>query len=149
MTRTLLATAVALALGAPAHAELCRYEDDQGHVTYSDTMVKGARKVGCLGAPPPPPPAARPDPAETAARPAPAGRSAAADARRGELRERLGAEEERLRVARDELAQQEAVRHGDERNYQRVLDRLKPYQDAVQQAQQAVEATRAELSGMR
>jgi len=144
MTKTLFAS-IALVLATPALADLCKYEDDQGNITYSDTAVKGARKLGCLGPVPvaPPPPPANSD--ERAAQPVP-GASSPADARRDALRARLAQEEERLRVAQDELAQQEAIRSGDERNYQRVLDRLKPYQEAVRQAEQAVEATRKELA---
>jgi len=144
MTKTLLA-ALALTLTGPALAELCKYEDDQGHITYSDTAVKGARKLGCLGAPPPVSVPVKPS-ADTAKQPAaPGGRVDSAAARREALQARLAEEEQKLRVAREELAHQESIRSGDERNYQRVLDRLKPYQDAVQQAERAVAAVRAEL----
>lgn len=52
---------------------------------------------------------------------------------------RLRAAEEKLEDARDALTQQEAVRYGDERNYQRVLDRLKPFQEEVQRREQEYE----------
>jgi hypothetical protein len=150
MTKTLLAT-IALTLATPALAELCKYEDDQGNITYSDTVVKGSRKVGCLGAVPAPvAPAAVPRADSSPAQAVPGARSQpAAEERRGELDARLAVEEERLRTAREELAQQESIRTGDERNYQRVLDRLKPYQEAVEQAERAVEAIRAEISAQR
>ena len=41
-----------------------------------------------------------------------------------------------LDQARQNLAEQEAQRLGGEKNYQRYLDRLKPYQDAVKQAEE-------------
>ena len=150
MTKTLLAT-IALSLATPALAELCKYEDDQGNITYSDTAVKGSRKVGCLGAVPAPvAPAATPRADSRPAQGVPGARSQpAAGERRGELEARLAVEEERLRTAREELARQESIRTGDERNYQRVLDRLKPYQEAVLQAERAVEATRADISAQR
>jgi len=150
MTKTLLAT-IALTLATPALAELCKYEDDQGNITYSDTAVKGSRKVGCLGAVPAPvAPAATPRADNPPSPGVPGARSQPAAAeRRGELEARLAVEEQRLRTAREELAQQESIRTGDERNYQRVLERLKPYQDAVQQAERAVEAIRAEMSAQR
>jgi len=149
MTKTLLAT-IALTLATPALAELCKYEDDQGNITYSDTAVKGSQKRGCLGAPPAPvAPSATPRPDNPPAQGVPGARKPGPGERRGELEARLAAEEERLRTARQELAQQESIRTGDERNYQRVLDRLKPYQEAVQQAERAVEAIREEMSAQR
>jgi hypothetical protein len=48
----------------------------------------------------------------------------------------LRAAQNDLETAKRQLAEQEAIRNGDEKNYQRVLDRLKPYQDAVERAQQ-------------
>ncbi len=50
--------------------------------------------------------------------------------------------ENRLAEARRQLAEQEATRSGDERNYARVQERLKPYQDAVQAAEQELELAR-------
>lgn len=38
-----------------------------------------------------------------------------------------------LQSARDELQRQSETRNGNERNYQNYLDRIKPYQDRVQQ----------------
>ena len=50
----------------------------------------------------------------------------------------LEAARKALAEAKKKLAEQEAVRYGDEKNYQRVLDRLKPYQEAVQKAEERV-----------
>ena len=51
--------------------------------------------------------------------------------------------------ARKELADQEAVRSGDERNYQRVLDCLQPYKDKVGLHERNIEAIQKELSKLR
>lgn len=145
MKKTLLSI-LALTVTNPAFAELCKYVDDAGRITYSDTPVHGARKLTCLGPPPPPPmsaPASRDERTPTQATP-PA--PSVQDIRREELSARLAAEEEQLQEARRQLAEQESVRHGDERNYQRVLDRLKPYQEKVQQLERSVTAIRAELA---
>jgi hypothetical protein len=53
----------------------------------------------------------------------------------------LQALEAQLQAARAALAEQEAIRNGNERNYQRVLDRLKPYQDAVERIEREIEST--------
>jgi hypothetical protein len=41
------------------------------------------------------------------------------------------------------------VRYGDEQNYQRVLDRLKPFQDAVERHERNIAALRKELASLR
>ena len=60
----------------------------------------------------------------------------------------LAQEESMLADARKKLAEQEAIRTGDEKNYQRVLDRLKPFQDTVEVHQKNVEALKRELSNL-
>ena len=57
--------------------------------------------------------------------------------------------ERQLAEARKKLTEQESIRSGDEKNYQRVLDRLKPFQDEVRIAEDNVSALRKELSGTR
>lgn len=57
---------------------------------------------------------------------------------------RLADAEARLADAKSKLAEQEAIREGGERNYARVLERLQPYQEAVERAQQEVTRLRNE-----
>jgi len=71
------------------------------------------------------------------------------DGRRRILEDELTTEQKGLTYARSKLAEQEAVRNGDEKNYQRVLDRLKPYQDAVERHERNVTALKRELSALR
>ena len=66
-------------------------------------------------------------------------RAASKSKQRETLERELTQEESMLADARKKLAEQEAIRTGDEKNYQRVLDRLKPYQEAVERAQQNLE----------
>jgi hypothetical protein len=75
-------------------------------------------------------------------------RQAAKGKQRDTLENELAQEESMLADARKKLAEQEAVRMGDEKNYQRVLDRLKPYQDTVEVHQKNVEALKRELSNL-
>ncbi|MFY9314604.1 MAG: hypothetical protein WAO95_03480 [Burkholderiales bacterium] len=75
-------------------------------------------------------------------------RAASKTKQRETLERELTQEESMLADARKKLAEQEAIRTGDEKNYQRVLDRLKPYQDTVEVHQKNVEALKRELSNL-
>ena len=147
--RPLLALVAALAAGA-AYGQTCKYIDSEGHVTYSDAPVSNARKVSCFE-PVKPPQAAQPAPSESAATPRVNTNTQRQrdDQRRNILESELAAEQERLEEARRALAEQEAIRLGDERNYQRVLDRLKPYQDAVARHEKNIASIKLELANLR
>jgi len=69
--------------------------------------------------------------------------------RRRILEQEMAAEQKNLEVAKKDLAEQEASRSGDERNYQRVLDRLQPYKDRVAQHERNIEAIQKELNNLR
>jgi hypothetical protein len=71
------------------------------------------------------------------------------DAKQENTQRDIEAAERQLAEARRALAEQEAIRNGDERNYQRVLDRLKPYQDSVAEAEKNLERLRGQASGQR
>src|SRR5262245_20804570 len=53
------------------------------------------------------------------------------DNRRKILEDELAQEQKSLADARAKLTEEQSMRYGDEKNYQRVLDRLKPFQDEV------------------
>jgi hypothetical protein len=121
--------------GAAAQAVKC--VDAKGHVRYIDQSTMGQEK--CV------PVTATTNTVSTqqnsaAAPPPPRGASPTATTVRNEAA--IKAAEAKLETAKKILAEQEAVRTGDERNYQRVLERLKPYQDAVSQAQKELDAAR-------
>ncbi|HWM43469.1 MAG TPA: DUF4124 domain-containing protein [Burkholderiales bacterium] len=75
--------------------------------------------------------------------------SSARDRQREILQNELAAEQQQLEQARQALAEQEAVRGGDERNYARVLERLQPFKDTVQNHQKNVEALQRELANLK
>jgi hypothetical protein len=143
-----------LLLASAASAQTCKYVDSAGHVTYSNVPVKNAKKVSCFE-PAAAPPAAQPRPSNAESAPPGTPRVDARtqrqrdDGRRNILESELKAEEERLAQARRELAEQESTRSGDERNYQRVLDRLKPYQEQVALHEKNVAAIKQELANLR
>jgi septal ring factor EnvC (AmiA/AmiB activator) len=82
-------------------------------------------------------------------RESPSQSSSARDRQREILRKELAAEQQQLEQARQVLAQQEAVRSGDERNYARVLERLQPFKDTVQNHEKNIEALQRELANLK
>jgi hypothetical protein len=162
----LLRTLLFVAFTAPAAswAETCKYLDADGHVIYSNTPAnppKGAKKVRCFSDPAP--------------KPAPAGESKRAgtqsgtgDAQKGDfpkvddktqkkrdderrriLETELANEQEQLEKAKQQLAEQESVRTGGERNYQKFLDRVQPFRDAVANHERNIEAIKREISNLK
>ncbi len=69
--------------------------------------------------------------------------------RRRILEQELGNEQKLLDQARKELSEQESVRLGGERNYQRVVDRREPFQKKVRQHEDNVANLRKEISQVR
>lgn len=117
--------------------------DAAGKVTYTNHEIAGSKcaRVGATisivpSDKPPAPPAKSPQ-------------SQAKNERRTQLETEVANAQGKLEEAKKALAEQEAVRYGDERNYQRVLDRLKPYQDAVATAEKNVERAQEELNQLR
>lgn len=69
--------------------------------------------------------------------------------RRRILEQELANEQKLLDQARKDLAEQESVRLGSERNYQRMIDRLEPYQKKVQLHENNTANLRKELGNLR
>jgi Domain of unknown function (DUF4124) len=69
--------------------------------------------------------------------------------RRKILEQELANEERLLDQAKKELAEQESTRLGNERNYQRVLERLEPYKKKVALHEGNITNLRKELSSLR
>lgn len=69
--------------------------------------------------------------------------------RRRILEQEMSGEQRNLEQAKKELVEQEAIRSGDERNFQRVLDRVQPYKDRVAQHERNIQQIQRELSNLR
>jgi septal ring factor EnvC (AmiA/AmiB activator) len=65
------------------------------------------------------------------------------------LQKELATEQAALGRAQQDLAAQEAVRTGNEQNYARVEERLRPFKDNVETHQKNIEALQRELSDLR
>ena len=151
----LLAIAVGLVAGMPLRAQGDMYKcvDDRGRPLYTsekrDTVGKKcetvAREVNVVPAQVAKPVAKSPAgfPRETAA-----DRVASKAKQKDTLEKELTQEESMLADARKKLSEQEATRSGDEKNYAKVLERLKPYQDTVEVHEKNVEALKRELTNL-
>ena len=148
--RLLTALFLLLSAGA-ASAQTCKYVDSEGRITYSNVPIKNAKKVSCFEPVKPPQQQSPAAPANAAAKPRVDSTTQRQrdDDRRNILEAELRTEEQQLAQAKRELAEQEAIRTGDERNYERVLERLKPYQEAVAQHEKNVASLRQELANLR
>jgi len=138
-----------------AWAETCKYTDSEGRVIYSNTPnnpPKGATKVKCFEDP-----SAKTAPAgaknpETKAKTPRVGEDTQKtrdDDRRRILEQELADENKQLAQAKEQLATQESVRNGNERNYERVLERLQPYQDAVATHERNIDAIKREIANLK
>jgi hypothetical protein len=127
----------------------CRGQD--GQVTYTNDRRQAERQkcelvTRQVNVAPSRPTAIRPQefPRETSAS------SASARERQREILEReLSIEQQALKQAQQALAEQEAVRFGDERNYARVLERLQPYKDTVENHEKNIQALQRELANLK
>ena len=151
------AAPLTFALSVPAWGDTFKCMDANGRATYTNmkeetrgkkcTVV--VREISVV----PAVPAARA--AKPSASPAgfpkvdPATQRSRDEARRKILEEELSGEEKALAQAKAELTRQESIRTGDERNYQRVLDRLQKYKDEVERHDKNVSALKRELSNVK
>lgn len=137
---------------AVAQAEIYKHVDEQGRVTYSNSPIKGAKKLELEPlSTVEPPAAAKPKTPPPASFPKVDARTQQQrDAmRRKILEEELAAEEKLLAEARQNLTEGEAVRLGSEKNYQRYLDRIQGLKDNVALHEKNVAALRKELEALR
>jgi hypothetical protein len=137
-----------------ANADVFKCVDEDGHVTYTNS--KPSPKAKCTTLSRDQRVSTVPGRAATPT-PSPAGfpkvdgdtQKARDNDRRKILEQELSAEQKNLELARKELADQEAVRTGDERNYQGVIERLRPYKDKVALHERNLEALKKEIGNLR
>lgn len=155
---------LALVAAPVARADIYKYVDAQGNVNYTNLPAnlpsKAERVVVERGSSlvPPPDPAAGTASGSGKARTAPTPGSFPRvdgdtqrkrdDQRRAILDNELQAEQRALDQSRQALAEGKEVRLGNERNYQKYLDRLKELQDAVDTHQANIDALQKEIGNL-
>lgn len=146
---------VSVAAATDAFAETCKYEDPTGKVTYSNVPVKNAKKLQCFEPPPAPQPA--PKQAKTAPPAAStnvpnvdsATQQKRDDERRKILESELVLEEKLLAESKQALSEGESVRLGNEKNYQKYIDRIQELKDNVGLHEKNVAALKQELAAFK
>jgi len=78
----------------------------------------------------------------------PADRASSKAKQKDTIEKELSQEQAMLEDARKKLSEQEEIRTGEEKNYSKVLDRLKPYKDTVEVHEKNVEALKRELANL-
>ena len=152
--QNVIAAAAVILSASPAWADIYKCVDNAGHVTYTN-QKSSAKGCSLLS---------KDQAVSTVSGPKPAARQATPSSfprvdgdtqkqrdndRRKILEQELSAEEGNLEQAKKELAEQEAVRSGDEKNYQRVLDRLQPYKDKVALHERNINALKKEIANLK
>jgi len=150
-----------MAFAGLARAEIYECIDSSGNKRFTNVKSEAA---GCkpMNLPPvpsvPPPSKAAPKSNDAKAPAAAPGNFPKVDTptqqqrdgeRRKILEQELANEQKLLDQAKKDLAEQEAIRLGSERNYQRVLDRLAPFQKKVALHESNIANLRKELSTLR
>jgi hypothetical protein len=166
-TASLIVAACALAAPLALHAQVwkCNEPDGRAHYTNIKKDTEGrscqlvTKEVSVIPAAANPPVATTAAPTRTAsaqiATPASFPRvdrdtqKSRDDSRRRILEDELSTEEKSLQDAKAKLTEQEGVRLADERNYQKVLERLKPYQETVERHERNVAALRKEIGNLK
>lgn len=158
MTIRTLSALLALTVAPIAHAQIYKCVDGDGRVTYTNertttrgcTQMSESQSVSSIPLPPAKAPAAQPQSTPSSfPRVTPDAQRARDDTRRQVLEKELSTEESALAEAQKALAEQESIRHGNERNYQKVIERAQPFKDKVELHQRNIEALRREIGNLK
>lgn len=145
-----------LILAAPAQAEIYKYVDENGHVTFTDVYRKGAKRIILPGAPAPLPPSSKPS-RRASYTPSPADfpridsgtQKRRDDIRRQVLQDEISGERRNADEARSQLALGERLRPGERATDATYLNRVKKLQATVEQHDQNVSSIQRELANLK
>jgi hypothetical protein len=159
--RLLICGVLLILVSAPSRADIWECVDSNGNKRFTNVKSEAAgcrpMNLPAISSVPPPKPQPQARGAESKPQATP-GNFPKVDAptqqqrdaeRRRILEQELANEQKLLDQAKKELAEQEAIRLGSERNYQRVLDRLEPFQKKVALHESNIANLRKELGTLR
>ena len=143
-------------LTSPVQAEIYKYVDENGQVTFTDVYKKGARRIELPGAPEP-----QPDGSKASRRasynPSPANfpridagtQKRRDDIRRQVLQDEIAGERRNADEARRQLALGERLQPGERATDASYLSRVKKLRDTLQQHEQNVASIQRELVNLK
>jgi hypothetical protein len=153
-----LISLLSLLLVAPAHAEIYKYVDENGNVTFTDVYKKGAKRIEMPGAPATLPSASAASPKKRASyTPSPADfpridagtQKRRDDIRRQVLQDEIATERRNADEARRQLALGERVQPGERATDSTYLNRVNRLRQSVDQHEQNIVAIQRELANLR
>ncbi len=145
-----------LMLAAPVQAEIYKYVDENGQVTFTDVYRKGARKIELPGAPAALP-AGKAGSRRASYAPSPASfpridtatQKRRDDIRRQVLQDEIAGERRNAADARRQLALGERLQPGERATDATYIDRVNKLRASVQQHEQNVAAIQRELGNLK
>lgn len=158
---------ILITLAGGAHANVYKCVDSNGRITYTNDQnlvnndcTRLSEDLPVSSIPPPDyitnrpsapaaPAAKQPASPNSFPRVTPSAQRERDGTRRQILEQELTQEQASLEKAKAALAEQEAVRYGNERNYQKVLDRLQPFQAQVELHSRNIEALQREIGNLK
>ncbi len=145
-----------LILAAPVQAEIYKYVDENGQVTFTDVYRKGAKRIELPGAPAP---IAKQEkaPRRTSYNPSPADfpridagtQKRRDDIRRQVLQEEISSERRNAEDARRQLALGERLQAGERATDATYISRVKKLRATLQQHEQNVTSIQRELANLK
>lgn len=146
---------LSLILAAPAQAEIYKYVDENGQVTFTDVYRKGAQRIDLPGAPKPLAPAGKAPTRASAPSPANFPRIDAGtqkrrdDIRRQVLQDEIDGERRNAEEARRQLTLGGRLQPGERASDTSYVNRVNRLRAALQQHEQNVTAIQRELANLR
>lgn len=150
--RTFLLISLSLFFTLLAHAEIYKSVDESGRVTYSNIPSKGSKKIDLPEISTVPGQKVQPSvttPGNNFPKIDARTQRDRDDVRKKILEDELKNEEQELIQAQQALQEGESVRMGNEKNYQKYLDRIQKLKDIVSIHEKNIAALRKELAGLR
>ena len=145
-----------LTLAAPAQAEIYKYVDESGQVTFTDVYKKGAKRIDLPGTPLPLPAGAK-APRRASYNPSPADfpridagtQKRRDDIRRQVLQDEINGERKNADEARRQLALGERLQPGERAGDATYANRVSKLRATIQQHEQNVASIQRELANLK
>ncbi len=143
---------ILMCMTVSAHAEMWKCIDTDGNTRYTNVRneIKGCKPLNLepINTATPPRTATPQKPANFPSVDSDTQKQRDAGRRRI-LEQELAQEQQQLEAAKKQLAEQQDIRLGTEKNFARVEERLKPFESRVKLHESNIESLRRELSGIK